>query len=684
MNDINNHSTKRALLVGIDKYAYLGILADLEGCVNDVRLMAGILKDNFGFLERDITVLTDERATRDQILKAMDELTESTVQNDIVVIHYSGHGSQIRDRENDEPDGWDETIVPHDSGRGTHENREISDDEIYVRLSRLNAITPYVTLIFDCCHSGSITRDAFGAKKRWIEPDQRPVEELPPSPLSPDEALLLQATARDIGPSDWFPTGQRYTLIAGCRDGESSFEHSVNLEGSVVKHGALTYFLAQELVKADKSTTYRDVYERASAQVTAAHSHQHPQMEGARDRVLFGVSDIEPMRFVTISKRTGDQITLNAGAAHGMSVGSIWSVYPQTTKSVTDDTPKLGTVKIISVGAISADARIEQEEMTGAISTNCRAVEQDHFFGEMLLVVEINTPAGFEGAVTRLGDLINESRLLHRSGEGEIAEVRVYVIPARMETNEGDPVPQLPALEEPTWAVVEDGELIFPPRPVSDSGAIRKIVNDLEKKARYRNALAVINPNPDSILKSKIDFVLKRQKPDGTWESVSADETNVFEVDERIAIEITNRHTAPVYISVLDFGLTYGISLIHPPNRPGDKFNPLETPVKIGERSEEAIELWIPETFQQDEGTETFKLFASLQETDFSWLQQEGVRSVEEFESSKGFNTPLGALFEMAYTGVGLRDARPTRVPQEEEWTTVERRFILRKKSPSQ
>jgi hypothetical protein len=252
-----------------------------------------------------------------------------------------------------------------------------------------------------------------------------------------------------------------------------------------------------------------------------------------------------------------------------------------------------------------------------------------------------------------------------------------------METNEDDPVPQMPALEEPTWAVVEDGELIFAPRPVSDAGAIRKIVNDLEKKARYRNALAVINPNPDSILKNKIDCVLKRKKPDGTWESVSADETNVFEVNDRIAIEITNRHTAPVYISVLDFGLTYGISLIHPPNKPGDRFNPLGTPVKIGEREEDALVLWMPATFQREEGTETFKLFATVQEADFSWLQQEGVRSIEGIEARTGFGTPFGGLFDMAYSGVGTRDARPVRIPEDEEWTTVERRFILRKKTPS-
>ena len=47
----------------------------------------------------------------------MKELVARIGQDDIVVFHYSGHGSQMTDLEGDEPDGLDETIVPYDSGR---------------------------------------------------------------------------------------------------------------------------------------------------------------------------------------------------------------------------------------------------------------------------------------------------------------------------------------------------------------------------------------------------------------------------------------------------------------------------------------------------------------------------------------------------------------------------------------
>lgn len=188
-------NNKWALLIGINKYKYV---RQLQGCVNDVELMTKILQENFGFLEAHITQLLDKQATRDNILTALQQLVERVGSNDIAVIHYSGHGSRMTDREGDKPDGMDETIVPWDSGRYPHENRDLTDDELYDWLLRLSEKTPYITLLFDSCHSGGIVRDTFGTSDRWIEPDTRPIEELPPSPVA---NTLLRGTQRDVGSS---------------------------------------------------------------------------------------------------------------------------------------------------------------------------------------------------------------------------------------------------------------------------------------------------------------------------------------------------------------------------------------------------------------------------------------------------------------------------------------------------
>ena len=92
----------------------------------------------------------------------METLVERVSDGDVVVVYYSGHGSQRTDLEGDEASGLDSTIVPFDSGRPPYTNRDITDDEIHHWLSRLAKRTPYTTLIFDCCHSGTMARDAFG------------------------------------------------------------------------------------------------------------------------------------------------------------------------------------------------------------------------------------------------------------------------------------------------------------------------------------------------------------------------------------------------------------------------------------------------------------------------------------------------------------------------------------------
>lgn len=674
---------KWALLIGVNQYPNLPIERQLKGCVNDVELMRKVLVENFGFPPANITLLRDSEATREGILAAMDAVANKVGENDIIVIQYSGHGSQITDREGDEPDGLDETIVPYDSGRGTNPNRDITDDEIYLWLLRLTKVTPFVTLIFDCCHSGTVSRDDFGENARWVEPDERPIAELPSSPI---DQQALAGGARNVGPSGWLPLGQRYVLLAGCRDEESSYEHNVGLV-DVVRHGALTYFLCQELVKVGAGTTYRDVFERISPQVSAAHSRQHPQLEGARDRELFGIHNIQPTRYVSVMRRSQNHVTVAAGAAHGLTVGSRWAIYPQGTQRITGEIARLGLVEINEVRAVTSSAAILEEREPDAIQVNCRAVEHAHHYGEMRLVVELQVPAGYEAAVNELRSLIEDSALLRLSQPEEAADARIYLIPARSTVQPNDAVPQLGSLDKTVWAVVgRDGRLMMPAR-AAESGSVKAIRENLEKEVRYRQSLALVNPNRENVLNGKIGFVLKKQTADGGWVDAAADESGVvvYEDRDRLAVEIFNNFSSPVYISIIDFGLTGAISLLHPIAGASERLGQGKT-IQIGVRQGDEIELIMPDDFPylpdpndaEAGGIETLKLFATTQEVDLSWLLQESFRDAS---SGEGASAPLSQLLTMALTGRGTRDARRNQIDQDEEWTTAERMFYLRPKT---
>jgi hypothetical protein len=668
---------RRALLIGIDRYERLPY--PLAGCVNDVHVIGNLLQSSFGFPAEHIVWLVNEEATRAAILAALDALIEVTGPDDIVVIAYSGHGSQMTDRDGDEPDGMDETIVPHDSGREPDENRDITDDEIHDRMLAFAARTHNVTLLFDCCHSGSVSRDSFGQRIRWVPPDARPAVELPPIPPTP----WATETSRDASRGHLRSAGQRYVLIAGCRDEESSFEHTVTQDGNVVTHGALTYFLAQQLALAAPGTTYRDVFEAASIAVTAAYPRQHPQMEGAADRELFGDRDFVPTRFVAVDGRSGSELTIRAGAAHGVSLGSRWAIYPAGTREMGSSTA-LASMSVVAVGATQSRGEIFGGRSADAIAAGCRAVEVSHEFGDLRLRVQV--VAGSEiGAQAAMNEAIDASMLLSLVGERESADARVYLLEPRREAETGDPVPRVGSVSEPTWAIVGmDGELMTPTHALSDQDAVSTITADLEAAARYRHALLLRNPNP-GMLAGAIDLVIKRLR-EGGWAEATLDPARglvVFTHGDPVAVEIRNRSVASVYVSVLDFGVAGAIGALYPVSDASEPLAPGRS-ISVGERPGEEIELRFPSSegseysqgWDGGEGVESFKLIATTRPADFSSLLQSGYRG------TSGVGEPVSSvesLLSRALTGNATRDvARPVASDTDDAWVSVERSFLLR------
>src|SRR4051794_8906428 len=107
---------KRAVLIGINRYARPG--SDLRGCVNDVRGMQLLLTELYGFADADLTLLLDEQATKAAMQTAITDLVATGEPGDVLLLHYSGHGSHVPDVNGDEADLRDEILCPHDMSWG--------------------------------------------------------------------------------------------------------------------------------------------------------------------------------------------------------------------------------------------------------------------------------------------------------------------------------------------------------------------------------------------------------------------------------------------------------------------------------------------------------------------------------------------------------------------------------------
>ncbi|MBM3878163.1 MAG: caspase family protein [Verrucomicrobia bacterium] len=161
---VRKAARRRALLVGINDYPHPS--DRLEGCVNDVFLMSSLLQE-IGFAAEDIRVVLNDRATAAGVLDRLEWLLDGGSAGSERVFYYSGHGAQIPGYGvGEKVDHKDECLVTHDFDWSRE--HAVTDDRFHELYSQL----PYETrffAIFDCCHSGGLTRDG-GRRIRGLTP----------------------------------------------------------------------------------------------------------------------------------------------------------------------------------------------------------------------------------------------------------------------------------------------------------------------------------------------------------------------------------------------------------------------------------------------------------------------------------------------------------------------------------
>jgi hypothetical protein len=263
--------TKRALLIGINTYqpphtslkhspgctygrCDLTSFDNLFGTLNDVAAFRDVLTSpKFGFPSDKIVTITDPalsdqsrrainlgpaQTTHDGILAAMQKyLVDEPHSGDTVVFYYSGHGSlRVNSKGtkltlvvNGNITHADSTIVPSDAWAGAFDVRDREMARIF------NAALDKgikLTVIFDSCYSGGITRgvklNGRSPRERWVPYDPRDINEGPdllangdprptPAERSDNSALVLSAvqqdqTAKESPPPDDIPQHGVFTI----------------------------------------------------------------------------------------------------------------------------------------------------------------------------------------------------------------------------------------------------------------------------------------------------------------------------------------------------------------------------------------------------------------------------------------------------------------------------------------
>eukprot|EP01100_Stratorugosa_tubuloviscum_P013426 TRINITY_DN66_c0_g1_i8.p1 TRINITY_DN66_c0_g1~~TRINITY_DN66_c0_g1_i8.p1 ORF type:complete len:382 (-),score=185.93 TRINITY_DN66_c0_g1_i8:104-1249(-) len=152
----NNFRNKKALLIGIN---YIGHPQfNLNGCINDTRNAFKLLTEHFHYKAENIRILTDDqtdstkRPIAASIRASIQWLVDGVQPGDSLFFQFSGHGHQVKDDNGDEDDGLDEVILPWDYNSG---GGNIRDDYLFNNLVKPIPVGAYLTVLMDCCHSGT-------------------------------------------------------------------------------------------------------------------------------------------------------------------------------------------------------------------------------------------------------------------------------------------------------------------------------------------------------------------------------------------------------------------------------------------------------------------------------------------------------------------------------------------------
>ena len=394
-------AAKRALLIGINDYLYGPEDWDLRGCANDVQMTRHMLHNRFGFPQENIKVLLDGEATARNIVAAIEDwLIARSAPDDIVYFHFSGHGSRISDRDGDEDDGWDEMLCPVDlvsNDVGTM----IIDDQLGRLLDRIPARS--VTVVLDACHSGTGTRDLSLSRPRFINLEE-PVETEQGSPRTrglgtPSDPQTIVASFQNGGitatPGQGMETGragrQSRVTISGCRPDQTSADAWIR-DGLYA--GAFTYNLLQNVERAPPSITYRELMDRVRRDM-AGKFYQTPQIEGDIDLPVLQPRPDSPVESVDeavdapdalIESVSGATVRLNIGWAHGVTPGSVYTVYPAAATALSGS----GTarIEVDMVGNTMCEANIIQGH---GVEPGARVKQVLHSFNPERLNVLLET-----------------------------------------------------------------------------------------------------------------------------------------------------------------------------------------------------------------------------------------------------------------------------------------------------
>ncbi|MGJ3251934.1 MAG: caspase family protein [Elainellaceae cyanobacterium] len=402
---------KLALLVGINDYSRERAgWNPLRGCVNDVLMQEELLVHRFGFNRSDIVKLTNSEATRGNIITAFEEhLIDQAKPGDVVVFHYSGHGSRVVDPNPLSTDPLNSTFVPIDSPLPDgYDSRRVEVNDIMGQtlfLLMLSLQTEMVTAVLDSCHSGGGKRGVLTMRAR---DGANVFANIHPSQAELDTQERLRSR---LGLSDTEVAALREQNIAKGVVIASATKNQLAADASFSGFyaGAFSYLMTQylwqqtinepiESTVANISRITRNVSNDISRLVQEPEFEQNLPTELTNSPIYFISRQTPAAEAVITSVGEGDRLGVWLG---GISPSGLVAIDDAIFLALDEAGQELGQVQIVSRDGLSAEAQLIegsrsiprsgvflQEEITGVPEDLRLKVGLDPALGDEMAIAD--------------------------------------------------------------------------------------------------------------------------------------------------------------------------------------------------------------------------------------------------------------------------------------------------------
>lgn len=321
---------KKALIVAVSNYpAASGFRAINSN--NDIPLIKDALH-KLGFEDKNITVLKDTNATKRRILEEMElKLVKGTSPGDIAFFHFSGHGQQVQDTSGDEPDGYDEALVPYDAMQefksGVYEGQNhIIDDELNIEYSKIRTNlgpTGHFLCTIDACHSGTSTRGIGIARGTDIPMASADFMAHKRNKKSDNSELDAVKDETKMAP-----------IVAFFGAMANQLNYEVQAEDNKT-YGALSFAFSKAINSLTQKSSYQQVFDRIRLTISGYNSNQTPESAGILAQpVLGGKYESTPDYFLIREWHDETTVVIDGGFLKSITPGTVIGFFKPDTRDL--------------------------------------------------------------------------------------------------------------------------------------------------------------------------------------------------------------------------------------------------------------------------------------------------------------------------------------------------------------